>query len=131
MDPQILAGSTAVLLNLVDLCVAGGLVLGGLNMTNSHPGTGFVTVLFAPFLLYLSVALWLKRRKAMIIRIVLYGVVFLVSGVSFSILLFKPAASIDQTFLVFIATSLVIVLLSALHFWLAFRESSRAERGYF
>jgi hypothetical protein len=83
MDPQILAGSIAVLLNLVDLCLAGGLVLGGWNMTNSHPGTGFVTVLVAPFLLYLSVALWLKGRTAMITRIVLYGVVFLVSGVSF------------------------------------------------
>jgi hypothetical protein len=131
MDPQILAGSIAVLLNLVDLCVAGGLALGGWNMTNSHPGTGFVTMLLAPFLLYLSVALWLKRRTAMIIRIVLYGVVLLVSGVSFSILIIKHAVSIDQTFLVFSATSLVIILLSLLHVWLAFRKSSRAERGYF
>jgi hypothetical protein len=93
MDPQIFVGSIAVLLNLVDLCVAGGLVLGGSNMMNSHPGTGFVTVLCAPFLLYLSVALWLKRRTAMITRIVLFGVVFLVFGVSFSILTFKHAVS--------------------------------------
>jgi hypothetical protein len=131
MDTPVLAGSIAVLLNLVDICVAAGLALGGWNMTNSHPVTGFVAVLFAPFLLYLSVALWLKRRKAMIIRIVLYGVAFLVSGVSFSILVFKHAISIDQRFLVFGATLLVIILVSALHVWLAFRKSSGAERSYF
>jgi hypothetical protein len=115
-----------ILLNVTDLVVVFFLVLGGWNATVSHPVTGYVAILFAPLLTYLSVGLWSKGEWRSISRIVLYGGAFLVVAVSAVVLLSLQAAPSEGRFVVYLALSVLLlnVLLSVVHFRLLAQERS-------
>jgi hypothetical protein len=114
----------AIVLNLTDLFVVFFLVLGGWNATVSHPVTGYVAIVFAPVLMYLSAGLWAKGHWRSLGRIVLYGGAFLVVGVSAVVLLSVHAAPSEGKFVVYMALSILLleVLLSIVHFRLLMRE---------
>jgi hypothetical protein len=74
-----------VCLNAIDLFVAFFLVLGGANATVSHPITGSICMVMAPFLIFLSIGLWTASRQKLIIHAVLYWGAFSVLGVSIAV----------------------------------------------
>src|ERR1700719_4375989 len=86
-----LRASVGLLLNVVDVIVALGLLLGGWNATRSNQLTGYACMLLAPGLLYLSSGVWTKQRWKLVSRLVLYGVAFLALSVSTAVLLIVRA----------------------------------------
>ena len=114
-----------LLLIVVDVIVALGLLLGGWNATSSHELTGYICLLLAPSLLYLSSGIWAKQRWKLLSRLVLYAVALLALAVSTAVLLSVrafPSAGIAIYLL--IGLLLLAVLLSVLHLVLAKREAA-------
>ena len=118
-----LRASVGLLLNVIDVIVAIGLLLGGWNTTSSHELTGYACLLLAPSLLYLSSGVWTRQRWKLISRIVLYGVAFLALAVSTTVLLSVRAfPSSGMVIYLVIGLLFVAVLLSVFHFILSKRE---------
>jgi hypothetical protein len=104
--PYIILG---VLLNAIDLFFVSILVFGGLNMMISHPVTGCVCVVLAPILLYLSTAVWTRKRLSLISRMLLYwGALAVFSVAVFSTGHLSHLSSDD-----WIANGLILLLLVA------------------
>jgi hypothetical protein len=114
-----------ILQNVIDIVVAFVLVLGGWNATNSHPFTGFMMVVFAPFLLYLSSGVWTKDTWKLISRLALYTGLLFVLGVSVAaLLIFHAFPSVDgYVIYVVLGALLVVVLLSMAQLRLVRREN--------
>jgi hypothetical protein len=120
-----LRAGVGLLLNVVDVIVALGLLLGGWNATRSHELTGYACLLLAPGLLYLSSGVWTRQRWKLVGRLVLYGVAFLALAVSATVLLIVrafPSASIAIYLL--IGLLFLAVLLSVFHLILSKREGA-------
>lgn len=71
-----------VSLNAIDLIFAFFLVLGGSDLTVSHPITGSVCLVLAPLLLFCSFAVWKESRWSFVAHAWLYWGAFGVLGVS-------------------------------------------------
>ncbi len=87
--------------------------------------TGYICLLLAPSLLYLSSGIWAKQRWKLLSRLVLYAVALLALVVSTAVLLSVrafPSAGIAIYLL--IGLLLLAVLLSVLHLVLAKREAA-------
>lgn len=69
-------------MSAIDLVIALFLVLGGLAAISSHPIPGFISLVMAPFLIFLSIGVWTASRKQLAIHAVLYWGAFGVFGIT-------------------------------------------------
>ena len=117
-----------VCLNAIDLFVAFFLVLGGANMTVSHPITGSICMLMAPFLIFLSIGLWTASRQKLVIHAVLYWGAFSIFGFCAGFLLVVGAllnAQDDRVVYGVITVFLVAAVFSTIQ--LRLKQSRRSE----
>ena len=115
-----------LLLNVVDVIVALGLLLGGWNATNSHALVGYACMLLAPGLLYLSSGVWTKQPWKLVSRVVLYGTACFALAASTAVLLGVRALRSTNRIAIYllIGSLLLTVVLSVFHLMVVKREGS-------
>jgi hypothetical protein len=115
-------------LTLTDLTVAFFLLVGGFNATGSHPAFGFMSILLAPCLLYLTWGLWTQGEWKKVARIILYGGAFIITAISAVVLLATHSAPVDGRFVIYVAIAAfsISVALSSAHLFAYRRERTRS-----
>jgi hypothetical protein len=127
MDKTVLRNSLGLVLNGIDILVAGVLALGGWNATNSHPMTGYIAMGMAPLLLYLSSGVWTRQTWKLITRLILYAGVFVMIVVISAASFFATLP--DARFIYWLGAGfLMSVLISATHFRLV-RKTTKGEQS--
>lgn len=98
-----------VSLNAIDLIFAFFLVLGGWDMTASHPITGSVCLVLAPLLLFCSFAVWKESRLSFVAHVWLYWGVFGVLGVSVVVTTVAGALHFSGDWIIYLVVLILLV----------------------
>ena len=123
----------SVLLSGIDIFVAFFLLLGGWNLTNSHPVSGYICIGLGPTLFFLSWGLWTNRILKLIGRLALYWMAVALIGVSVFPHYFTKFAHRSSDDWIGYGTAVLILLtalLSTLHLrFIGACDTTREEDG--